>query len=163
MLSRSVSVRFNHSMLYSLSYWQHRYRNYIQPKERVSAPVTNHISHAVWRKWTSIPVVTNNSVALVRERTIPTERHAACLQSYCQLLRIQWCRGVCAEDPYGRNLDFLGWSRYFFFQVGPQLYSRDWVNPVSGPLLLVAPGIEPRDQELRPLGHRGSPSILVHF
>jgi hypothetical protein len=27
-------------------------------------------------------------------------------------------------DPYGRNLDFLDRSSYFFFQVAPQLYSR---------------------------------------
>jgi hypothetical protein len=29
-----------------------------------------------------------------------------------------------AADPYGRNLGFLDRSRYFFFQVAPQLYSR---------------------------------------
>jgi hypothetical protein len=31
---------------------------------------------------------------------------------------------VSATDPYGRNLGFLARSRYFFFQVDPQLYSR---------------------------------------
>jgi hypothetical protein len=30
----------------------------------------------------------------------------------------------------GHYLSFLDWSRYFFFQVAPQLYSRGWVNPV---------------------------------
>jgi hypothetical protein len=34
------------------------------------------------------------------------------------------CRMVSAADLYCRNLDFLDWSRYFFFQVAPQLYSR---------------------------------------
>jgi hypothetical protein len=42
--------------------------------------------------------------------------------------------------PYGRNLGFLDQSRYFFFKAAPQLYSRDRVDPVSGPLLLEKPG-----------------------
>jgi hypothetical protein len=43
---------------------------------------------------------------------------------------------VSVADPYGRILDFLDRSRYFFFQVAPQLYSRGWVDPVSDPPLL---------------------------
>jgi hypothetical protein len=31
---------------------------------------------------------------------------------------------VGATEPYSRILDFLHRSRYFFFQVAPQLYSR---------------------------------------
>jgi CBS-domain-containing membrane protein len=31
---------------------------------------------------------------------------------------------VSMTDPYGRILGFLGRSRYFSFQVAPQLYSR---------------------------------------
>jgi hypothetical protein len=38
-------------------------------------------------------------------------------------------------DPYGRNLDFLDLSRYYFFQAPPQLYSRGRVDPVPDPLL----------------------------
>jgi hypothetical protein len=38
--------------------------------------------------------------------------------------------------PYGRNLGFLDRSRYFYFQVAPQLYSRGWVNLVPDSLLL---------------------------
>jgi hypothetical protein len=34
------------------------------------------------------------------------------------------CRVVSATDTYGRNLGFLDRSRYFSFQVAPQLYSR---------------------------------------
>jgi hypothetical protein len=34
------------------------------------------------------------------------------------------CRVVTATNPFGRNLGFLDWSRYFFFQVAPQLYSQ---------------------------------------
>jgi hypothetical protein len=53
------------------------------------------------------------------------------------------CHVVSATDPYGRILNFLYQSRYFFFQAAPQLYSRGWVNPVPDPLLffLVVPGI----------------------
>jgi hypothetical protein len=46
------------------------------------------------------------------------------------------CCVVSTTDPYGRILGFLGRSRYFFFQVAPQLYSRGWVDPVTEPLLL---------------------------
>jgi hypothetical protein len=34
------------------------------------------------------------------------------------------CRVVSATDPHGRILGFLGRSRYYFFQVARQLYSR---------------------------------------
>jgi hypothetical protein len=44
------------------------------------------------------------------------------------------CHVVCVTDPYGRILDFLDKSRYFFYQVAPQLYSRGSVDPVSDPL-----------------------------
>jgi hypothetical protein len=40
------------------------------------------------------------------------------------------------RSPYARNLGFLDRSRYFFFQVVPQLYSRGWVDSVPDPLLL---------------------------
>jgi hypothetical protein len=33
------------------------------------------------------------------------------------------CHVVSVTDPYGRILAFLGRSRYFSFQVAPQLYS----------------------------------------
>jgi imidazoleglycerol phosphate dehydratase HisB len=36
-------------------------------------------------------------------------------------------------DPYGRILGFLDQSRYFFFQVAPQLYSRGGVDPRPDP------------------------------
>jgi hypothetical protein len=34
------------------------------------------------------------------------------------------CHVVSVTDPYGRILGFQGRSRYFFFQVAPQLHSR---------------------------------------
>jgi hypothetical protein len=43
---------------------------------------------------------------------------------------------VSVTDFYGRILSLLDRSRYFFFQVAPQLYSRGSVDPVPDPLLL---------------------------
>jgi hypothetical protein len=42
------------------------------------------------------------------------------------------CHVVSVTDPYGR---FLNRSRYFFFQIAPQLCSRGWVDPAPDPLL----------------------------
>jgi hypothetical protein len=68
---------------------------------------------------------------------------------------------VNATDSYGRNLVFLHRRRYYFFQVGSDLYSRDRIDPVLDPLLLRKSGNagnRTRDlwickQELRPLDH----------
>jgi hypothetical protein len=73
------------------------------------------------------------------------------------------CHVVRVTNPYGRNLGFLDRSRYFFFQVAPQLYSRGWVDPVPDPLLLRKSGSvgnQTQDlwicsQELWPVDHRG--------
>jgi hypothetical protein len=46
------------------------------------------------------------------------------------------CHLVSVTNPYGRNLSFPDRSRYFFLQAAPQLYSRGWVDPTPGPLLL---------------------------
>jgi hypothetical protein len=46
------------------------------------------------------------------------------------------CQEVSVTDPCGRIFGFLDRSRYFFFQVAPQLYSRGWVDTVPDPLLL---------------------------
>jgi hypothetical protein len=39
-------------------------------------------------------------------------------------------------DPYDRILGLLNRTRYYFFQVAPQLYSRSWMDPVPDALLL---------------------------
>jgi hypothetical protein len=64
-------------------------------------------------------------------------------------------------------------SRYLFFQVAPQLYSRGWVDPVQTHFFsenLVAPGLDPDlwicSQELWPLdnravSHPSSQSIIL--
>jgi hypothetical protein len=48
-------------------------------------------------------------------------------------------RGVrcvqCNGSPWPCS-QFLDRSLYFLFQISPQLYSRDWVDPVPDPLLL---------------------------
>jgi hypothetical protein len=43
---------------------------------------------------------------------------------------------VSVTNPDGCILGFLDRSRYFFFQVAPQLYPRGWVDPIPDPLLL---------------------------
>jgi hypothetical protein len=43
------------------------------------------------------------------------------------------CHVISVTDPYGRILWFLDWSRYFFFQVAPRVYSRGWADPVPDP------------------------------
>jgi hypothetical protein len=71
------------------------------------------------------------------------------------------CYVASATDPHGRILGFLERSRYYFFQVAPQLHSRDWVDPVPYPLFYRKSGTagnRTRDlctcsQELWPLEH----------
>jgi hypothetical protein len=76
----------------------------------------------------------SGSVAWVRERTIQTESPP--LIGEVSPFADKGCRLVSMTDSYGRVLGFLDRSRYFSFQVAPQLYSRGWVNPVLDPLLL---------------------------
>jgi hypothetical protein len=46
------------------------------------------------------------------------------------------CHVVNVTVPYGRIFGFRDRSRNFFFEVAPQLYSRDWVDPAPDSLLL---------------------------
>ena len=59
-----------------------------------------------------------NSVALVRERTIPTERPPPVgeVSANFFFLRIEGCHVVSATDPTAVNLCFLDRSRYFLFK-----------------------------------------------
>jgi hypothetical protein len=105
-----------------------------------------------------------NSVVLVRKRTIMTERPPHFGEVSAKFAD-RGCRVVSATDPHGRILGFLDRSRYYFFQVSPQLYSEGWVDPVPDSLLLRKSGSarnRTRDlwicsQELWPLDHRGGP------
>jgi hypothetical protein len=60
---------------------------------------------------------------------------AACRRRLVPTLADRGCLVVSVTDPYGRILGFLDGSRYFFFQVAPQLYSWGWLDPVSDPIL----------------------------
>jgi hypothetical protein len=94
----------------------------------------------VWTLWRReepfVPRVWSpDSVAWVRERTIPTS-DCSLSATLVPTFAVRGCHVVSVTDPYSRILGFLDWSRYFFFQAAPQLYSRDWVDPVPDPLLL---------------------------
>jgi hypothetical protein len=58
------------------------------------------------------------------------------------------CRVVRVIDPYGRILDFLDRSHYFFFQIAPQLCSRGWMDPVPDPLHRKSGSIGSRTRDL---------------
>jgi hypothetical protein len=71
----------------------------------------------------------NNSVASVRERTILTEKPP---------FVDEVSANFCVESWSARRIptaviSVLDRSRYFFFHVAPQLYSRGWVDPVPNP------------------------------
>jgi hypothetical protein len=101
-----------------------------------------------------------NSVTLVRQRTIPTERPPMSAK-LVPTLADRGCRVVCATNPHGLNFGFLDRSCYFSIQVAPQLYSWGWVDPVPDQLLLrksSSAGNRTRDlwicsQKLWPLDH----------
>jgi hypothetical protein len=67
-----------------------------------------------------------NSVALARKRTIPTELPPLVgeVSKLVPTFADRRCRVVNATGPHGRILGFLDRSRYYFFQVAPQLHSR---------------------------------------
>jgi hypothetical protein len=64
----------------------------------------------------------------------PSGRHLS--SKLVQTFADRRCRVVSSMDPYCRILLFLDRSRYFFFQVEPQLFLRGLVGPVPDPLLL---------------------------
>jgi hypothetical protein len=62
------------------------------------------------------------SLALVHERTIPSDSRLSA--KIVPMFTDKKCSVVSVTDPYDRNLGFLDRSRYIFFQVASQLYSR---------------------------------------
>jgi hypothetical protein len=85
----------------------------------------SHFWRPIAQGWVCIRIVTTqknktNSVASVRERT----RDRRLLEKLVPAFADRRCRVVSVTDPYSRVLGFLDRSRYFFFQVAPQLYSR---------------------------------------
>jgi hypothetical protein len=103
-----------------------------------------------------------NSVALVSERTIPSDHRlfVKLVPTYADRV----CCLVRTTDPYGRIFGFLDRSRYSFFHAAPQLYSRDWVDPFQTHYLQYgSAGNWTRDhwicsQRLWQLDHRGGPN-----
>jgi hypothetical protein len=86
-----------------------------------------------------------NSVVWVREETIQTERPPLVGELSAKFAD-RGFRVVSVTDPYGRILDFLDRTSYFFFQAAPQLYSRGRIDSIPDPLLLRksgSAGIEP--------------------
>jgi hypothetical protein len=65
-----------------------------------------------------------NSMALVRKRTIPTERPPLVGEASANFLRVEGVAWSAQRIPTAVNLGFLDRSRYFFIQVSPQLSSR---------------------------------------
>jgi hypothetical protein len=60
------------------------------------------------------------SVAWVRERTMPTQIPPF-VSEICANFWEYRVDVVSVTNPYGRILDFLDRSHYFFFQAAPQL------------------------------------------
>jgi hypothetical protein len=52
----------------------------------------------------------------------------------------RWWHVASMTDSHCSILCFPDQSRYFFFQVSPQLHSRGWVDTVPNPLLLKTSG-----------------------
>jgi hypothetical protein len=115
-------------------------------------------------------------VASVHKLTIPTEPLVSEVSANFLLIegvtwsawRTRGCHVVSVTNPYGRNLGFLERSRYYFFQVAPQLYPRGWVDPVPDHYFFSPcsaresnPDLRICSQELWPLDHRGGPSLIV--
>jgi hypothetical protein len=99
-------------------------------------------------------------VAVVRKRTIPTERPQLVGEVSANLCGYRVLRG-----------QLLDRSRYFFIQVAPQLSSRGWVDPVPDTLLLRKSGRARNrtqdvwicSQKLWPLDQRGGPSMYIVY
>jgi hypothetical protein len=80
-------------------------------------------------------------------------------------------RGQRGTSPRPLIFGFIDQSRYYFFQVAPQLSSRGWVDSVSDPVLLKKSDTavnRTRDlwdcsQELWPLDHGGEMHLLLPY
>jgi hypothetical protein len=73
-----------------------------------------------WSLMMRVAIKKLNSVALVCEHTIPTSDRRLSTK-LVPTFADRVCRVVSATSPNGSILDFLDPSRYFFFQVTPQL------------------------------------------
>jgi hypothetical protein len=80
---------------------------------------------------------------------IPTERPPLVSKVSANFLRIESATWSTWRIPYGRILAFLDRSRYYCFQIAPQLYSRGWLDLVPDPLLFFLVVSENRTRDLR--------------
>jgi hypothetical protein len=79
--------------------------------------------------WQPFNATKKNPMAWVRELTIPTVWPPLIGEVSVNFFADKGAsRSQRGGSPYGHNLCFLDRSRYFFFQVAPQLYSRGWVD-----------------------------------
>jgi hypothetical protein len=87
--------------------------------------------------WT-LPIVRNSlkKKDLWSESNYTDKATSACRWKLVPTFADRGCRMVSAMDPHSRILSSLDRSCNYFFQLAPQLYSRGWVDPVPGPLLL---------------------------
>jgi hypothetical protein len=76
-----------------------------------------------------------NSMAWVWERNVPAERPRLVGEVSAKFANGK-CHVVTVTDLYSCILGFVDRRIYLFLQLAPELYSRDWVGPVSDPLLL---------------------------
>jgi hypothetical protein len=132
--------------------------------------LNNSVQFAVKFSLLSSLLHSKNSVASVHKRTLPTERPPLVSEVSANFFADRGCHVVSVTNPYGRILAFLDRSRYYFFQVPPQLYSRGWVDTVSDQYFFLFPvmlGNRTRDlriysQELWLLDHRSGPSTVEY-
>jgi hypothetical protein len=106
----------------------------------------------------------------------PLSNHAdratsACWRSSANFLQIEGVAWSVQRIHPVVSLSFLDRSRYYFFQVAPQLSSRGWVDPDPDPPLLRKSGSAGNrtqdlwicSQKLWLLDHRGSRKKMVIY
>jgi hypothetical protein len=106
--------------------WKHPRKMLELQKNEVNVDTAKREIHDILKKRTNKQKT--NTVVLVRERTIPTERPPLVGDVYANFYV------VGGTDPHCRILGFLDRSRYCFCQVAPRLHSWGWADPVPDPL-----------------------------
>jgi hypothetical protein len=122
--TRLVSETSCFVVIYNSRRWQ-KPTNPVDMFHILQPCLTSPAMHWVWQKL--------NSMILVRERTIPTERPPLVGEVIANFCGQRELRG----QRYGSLRPYSRLSRQeplLFYQVAPQLYSRGWVDPVPDPL-----------------------------
>jgi hypothetical protein len=108
--------------------------------------------HRGWYSFHATLTFQHKSIKLhgrVRERTIPTERLPLVGEVIANFLRTEGATWSAWRIPTA-VFSVSRQEPLLFYQVAPQLHSRDWVDRVPDPLLffLVVSGIEPGPPDL---------------